>query len=96
MRDIRDDRDDGNNGSTGWVEDGGSRRLQEIEAEYGDNAYGDDDSWVQTVSDLGENAQRIDFSLGESSLRTLRRSVALSRVRISRGHHGCRRDGLAG
>ena len=55
MRDIRDDRDDGNNGSTGWVGDGGSQRLQEIEAEYGDDAYGDDGSGIQTVSDLGEN-----------------------------------------
>ena len=31
--------------------------LQEIQAEYGDDAYGnDDDSWAQTVPDLGENA----------------------------------------
>ncbi len=31
--------------------------LKEIEAEYGDDAYGnDDDDWTQTVPDLGENA----------------------------------------
>lgn len=31
--------------------------LQEIEAEYGDDAYGtDEDEWAQTVPDLGENA----------------------------------------
>jgi len=30
--------------------------LQEIEAEYGDDAYGDDDDWAETVPDLGENA----------------------------------------
>ena len=30
--------------------------LQEIEAEYGDDAYGNDDDWAQTVPDLGENA----------------------------------------
>ena len=30
--------------------------LQEIEAEYGDDTYGNDDDWAQTVPDLGENA----------------------------------------
>jgi hypothetical protein len=31
--------------------------LQEIEAEYGDDVYGNDgDGWAQTVPDLGENA----------------------------------------
>jgi len=30
--------------------------LQEIDAAYGDDAYGNDDDWAQTVPDLGENA----------------------------------------
>jgi DNA-binding transcriptional ArsR family regulator len=30
--------------------------LQQIEAEYGDDAYGEDDDWAETVPDLGENA----------------------------------------
>lgn len=30
--------------------------LQQIEAEYGDDAYGDDDGWVADAPDLGENA----------------------------------------
>lgn len=31
--------------------------LREIDAAYGDDAYGnDDDEWAQTVQDLGENA----------------------------------------
>jgi len=30
--------------------------LQQIEAEYGDDAYGDDDEWADEVQDLGENA----------------------------------------
>lgn len=30
--------------------------LREIEAEYGDDAYGEDDSWAETAPDLGENA----------------------------------------
>lgn len=30
--------------------------LREIEAEYGDDAYGEDDDWAETVPDLGENA----------------------------------------
>ncbi len=30
--------------------------LQEIEAEYGNDAYGNDDDWAETVPDLGENA----------------------------------------
>ncbi len=30
--------------------------LKEIQAEYGDDAYGNDDDWAQTVPDLGENA----------------------------------------
>lgn len=30
--------------------------LQQIEAEYGDDAYGSDDEWERTVPDLGENA----------------------------------------
>ena len=30
--------------------------LQQIEAEYGDDAYGDDDEWAEGAPDLGENA----------------------------------------
>ncbi len=30
--------------------------LQEIESEYGDDAYGRDDDWAAKVPDLGENA----------------------------------------
>jgi hypothetical protein len=30
--------------------------LQQIEAEYGDDAYGDEDEWADDVPDLGENA----------------------------------------
>lgn len=30
--------------------------LQQIEAAYGDDAYGTDDDWVEDVPDLGENA----------------------------------------
>src|SRR6056297_935623 len=30
--------------------------LQQIEAEYGDDAYGDDDGWADDAPDLGENA----------------------------------------
>jgi hypothetical protein len=30
--------------------------LQQIESEYGDDAYGEDDDWTETVPDLGENA----------------------------------------
>lgn len=30
--------------------------LREIEAEYGDDAYGDDDEWAESAPDLGENA----------------------------------------
>ena len=30
--------------------------LQQIEAEYGDDAYGDDDEWADAAPDLGENA----------------------------------------
>lgn len=30
--------------------------LQAIEAEYGDDAYGTDDGWVEEAPDLGENA----------------------------------------
>jgi len=30
--------------------------LQQIEAEYGDDAYGDDDEWADEAPDLGENA----------------------------------------
>ncbi len=30
--------------------------LQSIEAEYGNDAYGDDDGWSEDVPDLGENA----------------------------------------
>lgn len=30
--------------------------LQEIKSEYGDDAYGNDDDWAETVPDLGENA----------------------------------------
>ena len=30
--------------------------LQQIEAVYGDDAYGDDDGWADDVQDLGENA----------------------------------------
>jgi len=30
--------------------------LQEIEAEYGDDAYGDDDGWAEEAPDLGKNA----------------------------------------
>ncbi len=30
--------------------------LQQIEAEYGDDAYGSDDDWADEVPDLGENA----------------------------------------
>jgi DNA-binding transcriptional ArsR family regulator len=30
--------------------------LQQIESEYGEDAYGDDDEWADNVSDLGENA----------------------------------------
>lgn len=30
--------------------------LQQIEAEYGDDAYGNDDEWAAEVPDLGENA----------------------------------------
>ncbi len=29
--------------------------LQQIEAEYGDDAYGADDDWAETVPNLGEN-----------------------------------------
>lgn len=29
--------------------------LQQIEAEYGDDAYGRDDGWAEAVPDLGEN-----------------------------------------
>lgn len=29
--------------------------LQQIEAEYGDDAYGKDDDWAEQVPDLGEN-----------------------------------------
>jgi predicted transcriptional regulator len=30
--------------------------LQQIEAEYGDDAYGEADEWADEASDLGENA----------------------------------------
>jgi Mn-dependent DtxR family transcriptional regulator len=30
--------------------------LRQIEAEYGDDAYGEDDDWVEEAPDLGENA----------------------------------------
>ncbi|ERH12049.1 MAG: putative transcriptional regulator [halophilic archaeon J07HB67] len=30
--------------------------LQQIEAEYGDDAYGETDEWADELSDLGENA----------------------------------------
>lgn len=30
--------------------------LQQIEAEYGDDAYGRDDDWAEAVPDLGDNA----------------------------------------
>jgi len=30
--------------------------LQQIEAEYGDDAYGDDNGWADDAPDLGENA----------------------------------------
>ena len=30
--------------------------LQQIEAAYGDDAYGEDDDWAEQVPDLGENA----------------------------------------
>jgi len=30
--------------------------LQQIEAEYGEDAYGDDDEWADDAPDLGENA----------------------------------------
>lgn len=30
--------------------------LQQIDAAYGDDAYGTDDEWAETVPDLGENA----------------------------------------
>lgn len=30
--------------------------LQQIEAEYGDDAYGEDDEWADEAPDLGENA----------------------------------------
>jgi Mn-dependent DtxR family transcriptional regulator len=30
--------------------------LQQIEAEYGDDAYGEDDEWAEEAPDLGENA----------------------------------------
>jgi DNA-binding transcriptional ArsR family regulator len=30
--------------------------LQQIKAEYGDDAYGADDEWAETAPDLGENA----------------------------------------
>ena len=30
--------------------------LQQIEAAYGDDAYGTDDEWAETAPDLGENA----------------------------------------
>ena len=30
--------------------------LQQIEAEYGDDAYGDDTEWADDAPDLGENA----------------------------------------
>lgn len=30
--------------------------LQQIESEYGDDAYGEDDDWSRQVPDLGENA----------------------------------------
>ena len=30
--------------------------LQQIEAEYGDDTYGDDDGWADDAPDLGENA----------------------------------------
>lgn len=30
--------------------------LQQVEAEYGDDAYGEDDGWAAEVTDLGENA----------------------------------------
>jgi hypothetical protein len=30
--------------------------LQQIEATYGDDAYGDEDDWADEVPDLGENA----------------------------------------
>lgn len=30
--------------------------LQQIEAAYGDDAYGNDDDWAEEVPDLGENA----------------------------------------
>jgi DNA-binding transcriptional ArsR family regulator len=30
--------------------------LQQIEATYGDDDYGEDDDWATTVPDLGENA----------------------------------------
>jgi len=30
--------------------------LSAIEAEYGDDAYGEDDDWVDEAPDLGENA----------------------------------------
>lgn len=30
--------------------------LQQIEAEYGDDAYGADDDWAENAPDLGENA----------------------------------------
>lgn len=30
--------------------------LRSIDAEYGDDAYGEDDDWAETAPDLGENA----------------------------------------
>jgi hypothetical protein len=30
--------------------------IQQIDAAYGDDAYGMDDEWAETVPDLGENA----------------------------------------
>lgn len=30
--------------------------LRQVEAEYGDDAYGADDDWADEVTDLGENA----------------------------------------
>ena len=30
--------------------------LQQIESEYGDDAYGEDDDWAENTPDLGENA----------------------------------------
>ncbi|WP_136717049.1 MarR family transcriptional regulator [Halorientalis salina] len=35
---------------------GNAVSLRHVEAEYGDDAYGEDDGWVEDAPDLGENA----------------------------------------